>query len=129
MQHFSQTIMSYCAPFFELVVVVLNIFSILILILGAVIAGIHFLKNEYSGGDRLIVVQEINSIKRVLGSYILLSLEILIAADIIESIIKPTFEDLFTLATLVIIRTFISYFLNREIQEMLQQTPPTNKKK
>ena len=51
----------------------------------------------------------------MLGGYILLSLEILISAGIIESIIKPTLQDIFQLAALVVIRTIISYFLNKEI--------------
>lgn len=51
----------------------------------------------------------------MLGGYILLSLEILVSAGIIESIIKPTLQDIFQLAALVVIRTIISYFLNKEI--------------
>ena len=60
-------------------------------------------------------VSENNAIKKMLGGYILLSLEILVSAGIIESIIKPTLQDIFQLAALVVIRTIISYFLNKEI--------------
>ncbi|MBK4757383.1 membrane protein [Enterococcus faecium] len=42
-------------------------------------------------------------------------MEILVSAGIIESIIKPTLQDIFQLAALVVIRTIISYFLNKEI--------------
>ncbi len=43
----------------------------------------------------------------------------IIAADIIESIVKPTFQDILKLATLVIIRTVISYFLHKEIEDTM----------
>ncbi|MEG2602777.1 MAG: DUF1622 domain-containing protein, partial [Carnobacterium sp.] len=57
-----------------------------------------------------------NIIKNHLGSYILFGLEILIAADIIESILNPSFQDLIVLASIVVIRTAISYFLTKEIE-------------
>jgi uncharacterized membrane protein len=44
----------------------------------------------------------------------------LIAADIVESIIKPTFEDIGKLAALVVIRTVISYFLGKEIDQEIE---------
>lgn len=128
MEHFSQNITNSLLPFFDCIVAILNIFSIIVLIIGAICTAISFIKNELSNNDRLSIVQQIGTIKSVLGSYILLSLEILIAADIIESIIKPTFEDLLTLAILVVIRTFISYFLNQEIEELISQNH-FNKKK
>lgn len=38
-------------------------------------------------------------------------------ADIIETIINPTFQDIIKLGLIVVIRTMISYFLNKEISE------------
>lgn len=134
MNHFAQDITATLLPIFDFIVALLNIFSIIVLIIGTICTAVSFIKNELSGHSRLTIVQQIGTIKSVLGSYILLSLEILIAADIIESIIKPTFEDLLTLAILVVIRTFISYFLNQEIAELLNQkkspedSHPTQKK-
>ncbi|MBM1152871.1 DUF1622 domain-containing protein, partial [Enterococcus durans] len=56
-------------------------------------------------------------IRKLLASYILLSLEVLVVADIIESVIKPTWTDILKLALIILIRTIISYFLNLEIEE------------
>lgn len=128
MDNLAQHLTTSLLPIFDFIVAILNIFSIIVLITGALYTAISFIKNELSGNNRLNIVQQIGTIKNVLGSYILLSLEILIAADIIESIIKPTFEDLLTLAILVVIRTFISYFLNQEIENLLHQNK-LNKKK
>lgn len=113
-------ILELLIPYFDLAILALNIFSIVVLIWGVIIAGFDFIKSERTNRNRIVMTKQNNFIKSFLGSYILLSLEILIAADIIESIIKPTFQDIFKLGILVIIRTVISYFLHKEIEDALQ---------
>jgi len=54
--------------------------------------------------------------RRLLGNYLLFGLELLIAADVIHTVISRTNEDLIFLAALVVIRTVISYFLSRELE-------------
>lgn len=60
---------------------------------------------------------QIQQVKNKLGRYVLLGLEILIIGDIIESIVNPSLEDIARLGAIVVIRTVISYFLNKEIAE------------
>ncbi|MFZ8765019.1 MULTISPECIES: DUF1622 domain-containing protein [Enterococcus] len=121
MAHLSDTIMDIMTPVFHLIVVGLNFLSILVLIWGVVIAGYDFIKTEFSQPDHVRAARHNNFIRNFLGSYILLSLEILIAADIIESIINPTYEDIIRLAAVVVIRTVISFFLHREIKDALEE--------
>ncbi len=120
MHDLAQNIMDNLIPFFDLFILALNIFSIVVLIWGVIMSGIDFLKSEQANRNRVVMARQNNFIKSFLGSYILLSLEILIAADIIESIIKPTFQDILKLAILVVIRTVISYFLHKEIEDALK---------
>ncbi|RVU54142.1 DUF1622 domain-containing protein [Anaerosphaera multitolerans] len=61
--------------------------------------------------------EQVKTVKNRLGGIVLLGLEILIIADIVETIINPTFDEIALLAAIVAIRTAISYFLNKEIQE------------
>ncbi|MEI5993769.1 DUF1622 domain-containing protein [Candidatus Enterococcus mansonii] len=130
MHNVAQTIMDNLIPFFELFILALNIFSIIVLVWGVIMASIDFLKSERTDRNRVLLARQNNFIKSFLGSYILLSLEILIAADIIESIIKPTFQDILKLASLVVIRTVISYFLHKEIEDALKdKEKETNKEK
>lgn len=56
-----------------------------------------------------------------LWHYLVLSLEFLVAKDILESIVNPTTEWLITLGAIVIIRTVLSYFLNKEIAEVKEE--------
>lgn len=117
MSNLATDILHMLSPFFELFILLLNILSILVLAWGVCLAGVDFFRSEFTAKDRVAAANDNNYIKNYLGSYILLSLEILIAADIIESIINPTFEDLLKVAALVVIRTVISYFLHKELED------------
>ena len=59
---------------------------------------------------------EREGLRREFGSYLLLALEFLIAADIVGTISHPTLEEVAILGSIVAIRTVISFFLNREMQ-------------
>ncbi len=61
---------------------------------------------------------DVNSLRLELGYGIILGLEFMIGADIIESMVKPTYYDIGMLAILVVIRTFLSYFLGKELAEL-----------
>lgn len=102
---------------FHIVTLCLNTISILVIVWGVAIAAKDFFVQRFSRKTNLEVIRENTAIKNTLGSYILLSLEILIAADIIDSILNPGLQDILRLAAVVAIRTVISYFLNREIAE------------
>ena len=100
----------------EYLIYFLNAVSILIIVWGVLLAFYDFLKSELNNKSRIDTIQRNNIIKNHLGSYILFGLEVLIAADIIESILNPSIQDLVILASIVVIRTVISYFLAKEIE-------------
>ncbi|WP_425279986.1 DUF1622 domain-containing protein [Enterococcus faecium] len=107
--------------FLEWIIAILNICSIGILIVGIVLVLFklfdwsHVKKNYAERNTRNA------DTRKLLASYILLSLEVLVVADIIESVIKPTWTDILKLALIIIIRTVISYFLNQEIEDKEKQ--------
>lgn len=111
------------APILNIITTCLNLFSITVLLWGVVSSAKYFFKSRFTMRDRRENLQELTATKNVLGGYVLLSLEILIAADIIDSIVKPTFEDILRLASIVAIRTVISFFLNKEINEFEARHP------
>lgn len=63
---------------------------------------------------------EREGLRREFGSYLLLALEFLIAADVVSSISKPTLMEMALLGSMVAIRTVISFFLNRELELVRQ---------
>ncbi|WP_255309213.1 DUF1622 domain-containing protein [Carnobacterium divergens] len=99
-----------------MLILVLNTLSILVIVWGVLLAMIDFTKTIIFPYSRNDTVYRNNVIKNQLSSYILFGLEILIAADIIESILNPTLDDMIMLASIVVIRTVISYFLTKEIE-------------
>lgn len=120
MADLAELLMDNAIPILDLIVVCLNLLSILVLVWGVVKAGFDFIRFEIKAKDRMSAARENSFIRNFLGSYVLLGLEILIAADIIETIIHPTFADIVRLAVVVVIRTVISYFLNMEIEKALK---------
>ncbi len=92
--------------------------SFSIMIYGSLIAIFMFLKNEFGRFSGKFKISEISRIRLNFGNYILLGLEFLIAADIIETILKPDLEELIELGGIVIIRVLLSYFLTKEINNL-----------
>jgi len=51
------------------------------------------------------------------GVWLLLGLQFTLAADIVRSLIAPTWESLGQLAAIAAIRTFLNYFLEKDLNE------------
>jgi len=57
------------------------------------------------------------------ASWILLSLEFALGADIIRTAIAPTWDDIGKLGAIAVIRTFLNYFLAKDLETMEQRKP------
>ncbi len=101
--------------------------SFSIMIYGALIAVLMFIINEAARLSGKFRLSKLSKIRMDFGNYILLGLEFLIAADIIETILKPTNEELIELGGIVLIRILLSYFLTKEINELKVNTPEIDK--
>jgi len=56
------------------------------------------------------------AIWRRFGVWLLLGLEFALAADIITSVISPTWQDIGELGAIAVIRTFLNYFLEHDLE-------------
>jgi|SRR5262245_3694735 len=56
------------------------------------------------------------------GSWLLLGLEFALAADIVRSAISPTWTQIGQLAAIAGIRTFLNYFLERDVDKFTEQS-------
>jgi uncharacterized membrane protein len=52
------------------------------------------------------------------GVWLLLGLQFALAADIVRSLISPNWTDIGQLAAIAAIRTFLNYFLERDLAEV-----------
>ena len=98
----------------------ISVLGVLVIVFGVLCGLLQFLRSEFSAARGGNVEPERRRLRQVLGYYLLLGLEFLIAADIIETLMKPTTQDLIILGAIVAIRTVISYSLNLELGH---QTP------
>lgn len=60
--------------------------------------------------------QPFNLVRLRFGIWLALALEFQLGADILATTVAPTFEELAKLALIAIIRTFLNYFLSKELE-------------
>lgn len=93
---------------------IVEVSGIAIIALGAFGTLAIFAYRFFAGSDRDQAVADFRS---SLGRAILLGLEFLVAADIINTVaVAPTLQSIIVLAGIVIIRTFLSFSLEVEIE-------------
>ena len=97
----------------SLVALAVDLASILVVAWGAgqaiIASAWHALHRPHYETDRTIWVK--------FASWILLSLEFALGADIIRTAISPTWDDIGKLAAIAGIRTFLNYFLAHDLEE------------
>lgn len=88
--------------------------GVLIIVLGILLAAIRALLKDRPDADRY------RQFRQDLGRGILLGLEFLVAADIIRTVaVTPTTESVLVLGLIVVIRTFLSFALQMEVEGRL----------
>lgn len=103
---------SLIAPVLEPLALGLEFFGIGVIITGVCVASVAYLRDSYTISAEIAYTRY----RANLGRGILLGLEILIGADIIATIISPlTWDSVGLLGLVVIIRTFLSFSLEAEI--------------
>src|SRR6266487_424859 len=93
----------------------ISVLGVLVIVFGVLCGLLRFLRSELAAMRGGNVEAARRKLRQILGYYLLLGLEFLIAADIIETLMKPTTQDLIVLGAIVGIRTVISYSLNSEL--------------
>jgi len=112
MFHLEELMLSIFTPITEII----DLVAILFILWGFIKAMFDFFALRIK--NKRLSNSDIKSIRCYLGTYLLLGLEIMIVADIIKTVLNQTTEDLIFLGGIVVIRTVLSYFLNKEIEEM-----------
>ncbi len=83
---------------------------------GAVLRGIGtYLRQFFSRSKQHFDSTEVIRIQ--LGRVLALGLEFTVASDILRTAVAPTRQDILNLAAIVLLRTLLNYFLEREIRQ------------
>jgi uncharacterized membrane protein len=94
-----------------------------------IVVGVAMALIRYALTLQNIQPRSYKSLRRELGKAILLGLEILVAGDIIATVVtEPTMDHVLTLAVVVLIRTFLSLSIELEIEGKFpwQKQPDNN---
>ena len=98
----------------EPVAIALELFGVLVIVAGILWATARFLFRDLRSGDGIKAYEHYRA---NLGRGILLGLEILVGADIVATVTAPlTFQSVGLLGLVVLIRTFLSFSLETEIE-------------
>jgi uncharacterized membrane protein len=99
----------------------IELFGVAVIVAGVVLAAYGFVRgllrrsNRMAAGRGQVLAE---AMKSQVGRTLLLGLEILVAADIIETVaLEPTLESIAALGLLVIVRTFLSWSIILEIEQ------------
>ena len=97
----------------------ISVLGALVIVYGVLIGLMRFVRSEVHALRGAKVDAERKRLRHLLGYYLLLGLEFLIAADVIDTLMKPTangFNEFITLGVTIVVRTIISWSLNAELQ-------------
>jgi uncharacterized membrane protein len=99
--------------FLEIIAVGISLFAVAVIIVGFIVAAWHYFHRFRETN----LEQNFIDFKIELGGVLLLGLEILVLADVIETItVTPTFHSLAGLAAIIVIRTAVSWALTLETE-------------
>lgn len=89
--------------------------GVFIIFIGVIIALVHYIQYLFKKNKRKM---DINHIRLNLGLVLTLGLEFIVAADLIGTTTAPDYYSVGIVASIVLIRTLLSYTLNREINSL-----------
>ena len=111
MIHAIHSIVEWLALAVDVVASVIMVWAFLVSVYG-------FLTASFGGGVPAERIRRLQVVRCGLGMKLVFALELLIISDLLQTVVSRTMESLLFLAALVLIRTIVAYFLNREIQEI-----------
>ncbi|MGW9685495.1 DUF1622 domain-containing protein [Flagellimonas sp. 2504JD1-5] len=104
---------------------IVSYIGVVVLMYGFAKGLIQLIKTEVTLKRKDDFFGSIQNVRSKIGLYILLALDFLIAADIIDSVIHRTIDELTKLGIVIAIRIAIGYFLGKEITEIHTATEKT----
>lgn len=89
-----------------------------VLIYGVIVSVIMLVRLVFSNESGHKGHNSFLKVRAELGRYLLLGLELMIAADVIHTVLEPSFEDVAMIFVIVIIRTVLSSSLSKEMESI-----------
>ena len=115
---------SFLAALLEFISIILSLAGAAVIVYGALFSMYHYILELFGLAHKGRGLN-IDHIRLEFSRNIVLGLEFFVAADLIQTVIVPGYYEIGLLGALVVIRTVLSFFLNREI---IRMSPPDRNK-
>ena len=102
---------------FEWLALVIDVSAAIIMVLAFVVAVFTYFRSLISKNRNNFLTQ-MQLMRCELGVKLVFALELLIISDLLHTMVSRSLEDMALVGALVVIRTVISYFVNREIADI-----------
>jgi uncharacterized membrane protein len=102
----------------EMVVPWIEMIGIAVVLWGAVEGLIKLLSRIRAALVKAPLMLPVSHIRAAIGEKTALGLDFFLAGDIIQTIMVPTWQSLAILGGIVVIRTVIAFFLNKDLREL-----------
>jgi len=99
----------------EFTVIIVNGMALVVIAFGAIEAFVKGILITVRGTGN---VSELRNLYIFFARYLIAALTFQLAADILDTAIAPTWTDIGYLGAIAVIRTFLNYFLERDLSEM-----------
>ena len=111
----------------EWIAVAIDLTASLIMVSGFVMSIVGLVRGSFGAGNAHSRIQNLQVVRCELGVRLVFALGLLIIADLLHTVISRSVDDLILVGGLVVIRTVIAYFLNKEIEAVgAQMAKPDN---
>ncbi|WP_315386052.1 DUF1622 domain-containing protein [uncultured Stenotrophomonas sp.] len=106
----------------EPVVTIIALLALVVITVATIIAFVKMMLMMARGGTNV----QRRALWLEYGRWLVAGLTLQLAGDIVESAIYTTWDSIGQLAAIAVVRTFLNYFLERDIEEIRerQQSPP-----
>ena len=111
----------------EWVAVAIDLTASLIMVFGFAMSVIGLARGAFGASNAHGRIRNLQVVRCELGVRLVFALELLIIADLLHTVISRSIDDLILVGGLVVIRTVIAYFLNKEIEEVGAQLAQPDK--
>lgn len=101
----------------ENVAITVNILAIVAIAIGSIQGAIGLILLLLAKADE----DRLRPVWLGFGRWLVAGLTFQLAADIVETGIAPTWDDIGKLAAIAVIRTFLNYFLNKDMDELRER--------
>ncbi len=102
----------------EWLAVIVDLTGALIMVWAFAAAVVGLIRGSISSSDAHSRILNMQAARCGLGVKLVFALELMIISDLFHTIISRSVDDLILVGGLVVIRTAIAYFLNKEIQDV-----------